>query len=70
MMPHAWTCCGYPDLHGSFLQAGLDTLSAIYGVCQPRNRYACPVCMACGEPGHMRPATQTEGDRLSLQQEA
>jgi hypothetical protein len=69
-MARAWTCRTYPELHGSFLQLGLDNLSALHGVCQPRDRYACPVCMACGEPGHMRPASQTEADRLSAQQEA
>lgn len=68
-MSRAWTCRTYPELHGSFLQHGLDTLSAIHGVCQPRDRYACPVCMACGEPGWMTPATSTEAGRLSAQLE-
>jgi len=45
----------------------LDNLSAIYGVCQPMNRFACPVCMACGEPGYMRPAEESEAAALSRQ---
>jgi hypothetical protein len=67
-MPSAWTCTTYPDLHGSFLQSGLDTLSAIYGALQPRNRHGCPVCLAMGESGWMRPASGAEVERLAAEQ--
>lgn len=69
-MPKAWTCLKEPSRHGSFPQSGMDTLSAIYGGLQPRDRYGCPICIASGGEGHMRAATQTEADRLSAQQEA
>lgn len=71
-MPRAWTCKTYPELHGSFLQAGLQDLSRLYGVLQPAKRLACPVCMACGEPGWMRPAEKHEEPevaRLATQQQ-
>jgi hypothetical protein len=67
-MPKAWTCLAQPIRHGSFLQAGLDTLSAIHGAPQPFDRYACPVCLAAGGPGYVRAATETEADRLSAEQ--
>lgn len=63
-MPLAWTCISYPEIHGSFLQAGLDTLSALFGALQPRDRYGCPRCIAAGEPGWMKPATETEAARI------
>lgn len=66
-MPKAWTCNAEPIKHGSFLQLGLDNLSAIYGAVQPMDRYACPVCLANRQPGWMRAATQPEADRLSAQ---
>jgi hypothetical protein len=66
-MPLAWTCITDPERHGSFLQSGLDTLSAIYGGMQPKGRFACPICIALAQPGHMRAATITEADRLFAQ---
>lgn len=66
-MPLAWTCAAYPELHGSFLQSGLTLLSKVYGVCQPDHRFACPVCMTCGEPGYLRPAEESEAAALSRQ---
>lgn len=68
-MPFAWTCMEYPELHGSFPQVGLEILSKCFGVCQPAHRFACPVCMACGMPGYVRPATETEGARIVLTQQ-
>lgn len=59
-MARAWTCTAEPHRHGSFLQIGLDTLSAIYGALQPRDRFGCPVCIAQGKSGWMRPATEQE----------
>lgn len=67
-MTLAWTCLSKPEQHGSFLQTGLDTLSAIYGAVQPRNRYACPICIAHGGEGWARPATQTEAARIAAEQ--
>lgn len=68
-MSRAWTCISDPDSHGSFLQAGLDALSARYGALQPRDRYGCPRCIAAGQPGWMRPASSTEAGRILAQQE-
>ena len=45
-MSKAWTCIADPVRHGSFLQTALDTLSAIYGGLQPKDRFACPICIA------------------------
>lgn len=59
-MPAAWTCTAEPQRHGSFLQSGLDTLSAIYGGLQPRGRFACPICVALSRPGYVRPASAAE----------
>lgn len=64
----AWTCTVEPERHGSFLQSGLETLSAIYGGLQPKGRFACPVCIALGKSGWMRPADKTEVARLATEQ--
>lgn len=69
-MSLAWTCVVAPEQHGSFLQTGLDNLTAIYGALQPFDRYACPVCLADGKPGYARPASHTEAARLAAQQGA
>lgn len=66
-MPHAWLCTAHPEAHGAFPQAGLDTLSAIYGALQPRDRYGCPICLSQGQPGWMRAATETEAARSGRQ---
>lgn len=66
MAPFAWTCMDFPDQHGSFPQHGLDVLSECFGVCQPKNRYACPVCLANGRSGWVKPATEAEGARIVL----
>lgn len=68
-MPRAWTCRTYPELHGSFLRDGLHKLSTVYEVFQPKNRLACPVCLAVGEPGWMRPSEESEVARLATQQQ-
>jgi hypothetical protein len=65
-MPFAWTCIEHPEGHGSFPQVGLDLLSKCFGTLQPKDRFACPVCQACGQPGWMRPATEPEGARIVL----
>ena len=62
-MPLAWAC--RDENHGAFLQAGLDTLSALHGALQPRDRYGCPVCLARGLPGWVRPATHEEASTLT-----
>jgi hypothetical protein len=66
-MPAAWTCSAEPKKHGSFLQLGLDNLSAIFGAVQPMDRYACPVCLAQNQSGWMKPATESEVAALSHQ---
>lgn len=67
-LPLAWTCTADPARHGSFLQSGLDTLSAIYGGLQPKGRFACPICIALGQPGWVRPSTETEAARIAAEQ--
>lgn len=67
MMVAAWTCLEEPQRHGSFPQSGLDTLSALYGALQPRDRYGCPVCFAAGKEGWVRPASSDEVDKVQCQ---
>lgn len=67
-MPAAWTCEAEPARHGSFLQLGLDNLSALYGALQPRNRYGCPICLARGLDGWMRAASEPEAARIAAEQ--
>lgn len=66
-MARAWTCREEPIRHGSFLQSGLDTVSAIYGGIQPKGRYACPVCIALAKPGFVRPASESEVAQLAAE---
>lgn len=66
-MPKAWTCSAFPEKHGSFLQLGLDNLSAIFGAVQPIDRFQCPICAADHKPGWMRAATEREVATLSHQ---
>ncbi len=69
-MPKAWSCIDFPELHGSFLQAGLDTLSKLCGAVQPEHRYACPICLSIGSPGWMRPSEEPEAARIAAEQGA
>lgn len=69
MAPAAWTCVDEPERHGSFLQQGLDNLSEFFGAVQRRDRYGCPICLAKGDPGWLRPSSSTEADRLFAQKE-
>jgi hypothetical protein len=61
-MANRWMCIDHPASHGSFPQAGLDYLAAMAPALQPKDRYACPKCIAIGNPGWMRP---TEVARLA-----
>lgn len=61
MMPLAWSC----PLHGSFLQSGLLDLARIDTELQPRDRFACPVCVQNGQPGWVRPADESASVRLT-----
>lgn len=67
-MSKAWTCATEPERHGTFPQSGLDTLSALYGALQPRDRYGCPICLAQGKSGWLTPATHTEAARIAAEQ--
>lgn len=64
-MASRWTCIAHPASHGSFSQKGLDHLAVIAPKMQPRNRYACPKCIAFDFPGWVRP---TEAARQAAQQ--
>lgn len=66
-MPLAWACMSYPELHGPFLQAGLDNLADMDRSLQPQHRYLCPTCLALGLRGDVRPATEREVAAMSHQ---
>jgi len=69
-MPFAWTCKAFPEQHGTFPQKGLEIVAAVAPELQPVGRFGCVLCIMEGKPAWVRPATITEAERLSAQQEA
>lgn len=64
-MPIAWSCCREPEEHGAFLQSGLLELAEHQPDMQPPRRFGCPVCIAQGHEGAVRPATSAEAARFA-----
>lgn len=67
-MTLAWQCAADAG-HGPFLQAGLDALADLHPELQPRGRFGCPVCVAKGLAGWLRPASKTEAARFAVNKE-